>query len=950
MTNLPDINLLTSGQIEDILKTCDSYLGKKLGLEGAIENTKFPITISSLNLAWNSADGFEKDINLLTKEDNIRSAYSTLYKSWEQKLAREKAEKVEKTTLSEKELKPLEEEAEKRKAEEEKAKIAAEIKTKEFIKAQEKLYLNLPKKAYVPEITPEDETKIKELLEEKVKPNSTYYADSLAKEIVKQNKTPEMSRNEVKILKANAKLVAIGHTNNLLSLESKEATIGNSAKLLWAKNPIHIAASLANPENPIVGKEIARSAQITALTLEHDNLIARKLLSKVVDPKILPFFYPGADKLLIYEVSDKKNDKTVLPVDKKVFTDQGLNLEESNNQIFSLVKENLWGEIKNRSLGFIDKTLSNTPWYSKVKSLVPDFLKPKIPLFAGGETVQPGLSLLWSKQGIKLLATDTPALLTSSFGKNIFLTPSFGLQFGKFVTAEGTAGQFFGINFGGFGLKIVHSGEEWGLHFLQELRIVEGIPRVEAIGEAVITGEKIATTAAGQVAKKGLSTTLGTVVVKGAAALAGKLGLTALSAKLGALIGTPILGPLGTAIGAFVGWIGGKLLEPVFVWAKKHQEDLKILGLIMFGGGILVNSIPIIVIGGLIFVPVALKTGFAMAGIAARTTFLFGHIGASLAITIGAPIIVAIIVFPILVAIILFIINSGAYIVPPSTPGLNFESPYIGVDKTANPPGPFQNSNLPLTIEYTITITAKKGTLTNIHFSESCQVIKKGASVNCPSVTGGIPQPPESISPTTPFSFKYSVTYAAGTFADSLVVNSFTVTADTAEASGVKAVGSASIKIGNPPEDCPNNAWPIEGNGGLNAVTQGPSAPGCTHKNLNNAIDIGVDGATVVAVHSGIVTADENSCEGKYIKISSTCGSVPFSSFYAHLGAVTVSTGQKVSVGQAIGISDNTGSRSCTSGPHLHFSFQTSSIPKVQKPYLIRDIPIGCCSIITCNP
>ena len=465
----------------------------------------------------------------------------------------------------------------------------------------------------------------------------------------------------------------------------------------------------------------------------------------------------------------------------------------------------------------------------------------------------------------------------------------------------------------------------------------------------------------GKYAEKALTGLISRAVAKGAAKTAAKVAVTgaaeagaaAIGAGGGAASGTAVGGPVGALIGLLVALLIGAtfgLIEKFFKWMKKNGQD------VLFG------SVAITAYGAFVGSSVLMYSGLGLGAISALSGGFkgfgkgFAKLGQTamsgmttlVLPTVGIPFLIAFIATPLAIALIIFIINAGAYIVPPSSSGLYFESPYIGVDKTADPPGPFQNAALPLTIEYTITITAKKGTLTNIHFSESCQVIKKGASVNCPSIAGEIPQPPESISPTTPFSFKYSVTYAAGTFADSLVVNSFTVTADTAETSGVKAVGSTSIKIGNPPEDCPNNAWPIEGNGGLNAVVQGPSAPGCTHENLNNAIDIGVDGATVVAVHSGIVTVGDDSCVGKYIKVSSTCGSVPFSSFYGHLGAVSVSTGQRVSVGQALGISDNTGS--CTSGPHLHFSFQTSSIPKVQKPYLIRDIPIGCCSISTCNP
>ena len=141
--------------------------------------------------------------------------------------------------------------------------------------------------------------------------------------------------------------------------------------------------------------------------------------------------------------------------------------------------------------------------------------------------------------------------------------------------------------------------------------------------------------------------------------------------------------------------------------------------------------------------------------------------------------------------------------------------------------------------------------------------------------------------------------------------------------------------------ECPNNAWPLAGDEGLYSVTQGPMTPfGWTHNNTPNAIDVGVNGATIVAMHSGTVNIGESACGGKWVRVASSCGS-SFSSYYGHLGAITVSNGQKVTIGQALGISDNTGS--CSSGPHLHFQFfNTGSVPTTKKPYLKRDIPIGC--------
>ena len=167
--------------------------------------------------------------------------------------------------------------------------------------------------------------------------------------------------------------------------------------------------------------------------------------------------------------------------------------------------------------------------------------------------------------------------------------------------------------------------------------------------------------------------TVGTGITTAAGGAAVKTGLSAtISTFLSTTFGSfaPIVGHV---IGAAIGWLAGKAIQPLLNWVKKHQEDLKIVGLLMLGGGLIMQSLPLMVFGGLIFAPLALRTGVSMAGIAARTTFLFGRIGASVAITIGTPIIVAIVVFPILIAIILFIINSGAYIVPPGPQ----DSPFV---------------------------------------------------------------------------------------------------------------------------------------------------------------------------------------------------------------------------------------------------------------------------------
>jgi hypothetical protein len=306
-------------------------------------------------------------------------------------------------------------------------------------------------------------------------------------------------------------------------------------------------------------------------------------------------------------------------------------------------------------------------------------------------------------------------------------------------------------------------------------------------------------------------------------------------------------------------------------------------------------------------------------------------------------------IIPVLVTIILFLINSGAYVVPLQSPTSGFSgisaNAYLQVDKVADPEGPFKNADLPLNINYTITITAKRTMLTNISIEETCQIITAKGVSQCPSTTPS--NLPTEIYASTPYTFSYGRTYSGSEYKDSLVVNTVTVYAYAEGGGQQEAVTSAAIKIGNPPEDCPNYAWPIANFVGQNDVTQGPYAPYCSHK-YSDAIDIGVVGETAIAVHSGMVTTGTDSCVGKYVKITSTCGSTTFSSLYGHLGAVSVKNGQRVLLGQTIGITDNTGS--CTTGEHLHFGFKSpSGIPTVQKPYLIRNTPIGCCSRITCN-
>lgn len=446
--------------------------------------------------------------------------------------------------------------------------------------------------------------------------------------------------------------------------------------------------------------------------------------------------------------------------------------------------------------------------------------------------------------------------------------------------------------------------------------------------------------AGGAITKGVLSGALGKVAVS----VGLKGALTAIGQSLGSAL--PIVG---NALAFIVTSIVGKIAEKVWPWIKKNASY--IIGAVMGLGAYAIAGPVVGVVAGV--------AGFGLASAAAGGTVSLGAAGASIAglfkslgllviAPIATPILITILVVPIIVAFILFIINSGAYIVPPTATAGSGSNPYIQVEKSASPGGPFQNSNLPLEINYNVTITAKKSTLRNISITDDCQIINASGSKKCPLNSSSNPQIPSEIVTSGPYSYSYKSNYSGNDYKDSLVTNTIIVSADTTDGGHQETLATATVKIGNPPEDCPNGAWPVAGNIGINLVTQGPLAPSCSHRNLKNAIDIGIAGEPIVAVNSGIATVGEDSCVGKYVKITSTCGSTKFSALYGHLGAVSIKNGQKVTLGQSLGISDNTGS--CTTGSHLHFEFQTASVPTVQKPYLIRSVPVGCCTTASCNP
>lgn len=93
-------------------------------------------------------------------------------------------------------------------------------------------------------------------------------------------------------------------------------------------------------------------------------------------------------------------------------------------------------------------------------------------------------------------------------------------------------------------------------------------------------------------------------------------------------------------------------------------------------------------------------------------------------------------------------------------------------------------------------------------------------------------------------------------------------------------------------------------------------------KASHKGIDIGIPtGSSVLATYGGVVKfVGSNSARGKYVVIYHD--DIDLTSVYQHLSSYSVKVGQKVSKGQIIAKSGNTGK---STGPHLHFELVVST-------------------------
>jgi len=143
------------------------------------------------------------------------------------------------------------------------------------------------------------------------------------------------------------------------------------------------------------------------------------------------------------------------------------------------------------------------------------------------------------------------------------------------------------------------------------------------------------------------------------------------------------------------------------------------------------------------------------------------------------------------------------------------------------------------------------------------------------------------------------------------------------------ASGAGALPAG--PMTAPSAAgliWPVSGT--LTSGFGGRSSPGGVGSTNHEGIDIAVPEGTPVRAAKGgtVIMASYNGGYGNYTCVDHGSG---LSTCYAHQSSFAVSAGQRVSQGQVIGYSGNTGA---STGPHLHFEVRINGVAQDPLGYL----------------
>ncbi len=716
---------------------------------------------------WKDSSEFKKDLfKVLPSVEDMKEVHLIL-ESWE-KIAPETItpdEQPERTTPEKEKLEAMQKEAEEREKAAREADLRAKQQTEQQINtlrekaaAKGKVVYLEPKLPKQVQLSPEEEL-AKSKFEEAANDPRTFL-ETFSKKIIEKI-SPETKNNltndEIKVA---ADQVAIDFLNRITQKDTLKNLSTGVFKSLLESNLVPSELKEINATLPILSMLSATSEGVT-----------RSFLYPLVGKNLTDYYYDEPEKEFIVTSNPTPNSEYQVNLEK--LTDDFATFR--NNPVFSFLE----GKVKEKLV-------------EHGKQVFVDY--------------------------VAKLPTKGILGFVKSFTTNSALTSGLQILTGAGVTYQAT-------NLTGWALQIAVPDLVPVLTFAaQKFGVNVGLTTINALTPAATgaleAGAIVGSTTAGGVAS---ATVAGTGAVAAGAAAATTVATTATGAAVGtgagATVGaaaSTITGPFALIIGpilAAVGAVVGKVVEKVKIWLKRNPNAIKYLTLLPVIVGVATGSVVLITVGGVLFVGTFVLTG----GIATAGTAAAGFLVTTIGIITGAAltsyakrivlILIGIVAFG---ALVFFIINSGAYIVPPDTGSTNTNSvdqnPYISVtkvaDKTSAP-----NPSPTLTVNYTVTVSAPQGSITNLVFQNGCNVIKNGSIPTC---TAPLPEKtPEIIDPTAPFVFTYSQTYDTS-YSNSLITDTFSVTATTPLGQG-NSVSSASVVVGNPPTSCFNvagNNWP----------------------------------------------------------------------------------------------------------------------------------------------
>lgn len=542
--------------------------------------------------------------------------------------------------------------AERRRLQDELTRQAQNLRLKKMAQPERAVFVK-PVTERAPVVLTSQETEALSQNIQKAKENPTAYTESLKRQVVENlGKNPDVAdKLAANSIEGVATVIAASTTEKILKLgdqfENKDPKEQKTllAQIIPPVNPVGPLKYLSNPNSPVYSG--LKPAEVKELLNGAGVVAANAAIEEDLVRMGLPF---------------GQNTITALQGDPNIEYREAK--EEERESSFSLDLNRIQDAYKIYSKFFGTSSVpagtaeatSIVPWYNP-SVLTPASITaaaPEVAVTAAGAYSSWGTtSALVSYFNANAFSATTLPLLGAGEGTLTnealvaLIQSSLGHQ-GSFMVVD-TLGNIIGSN-------IVAEGAP-------AILVWNGI--IPGAASGTVVGSAAGVEAAGTA---GLLAAGTEAVAVGGTELAVAGTGAAVAASTAAVIASAVAIPV---IGAAIGLVVTAIAKRVLPWLKRNLSKILMgFGGIFAGLGIVGGSVPFLFAGGSMFVGGAMVAGgLGAAGTAVGGAF-FGFLGVWARTVIAAivlPLVITLVGIPLAVVFILFIINSGAYVVPPAT-------------------------------------------------------------------------------------------------------------------------------------------------------------------------------------------------------------------------------------------------------------------------------------------